>query len=97
MLKSASEPVKLRIARILHPSNPLCAADVIWLLEWIKKKVADDAPRLALVPQPHLIRSYTCFAEAAMALIHQRHGRILEAERLRAALAEAIAAVSAGA
>lgn len=27
-----------KISRFLDPSHPLCRSDVIWILDWIKKK-----------------------------------------------------------
>ncbi|CAH1206997.1 hypothetical protein PAECIP111893_02668 [Paenibacillus plantiphilus] len=79
-----------RINKILHPDYPLCRDDVVWMLEYIKKKVADEAPELLSLPQPRLLRNFQSFAEASMILIKQRSGCSHEADRLRACLSEAM-------
>lgn len=81
--------IQQRIDTILHPDYPLCRDDVVWMLEYIKKKVADEAPELLSLPQPRLLRNFQCFAEASMILIKQRSGCSHEADRLRRCLSEA--------
>ncbi|MUT66768.1 hypothetical protein [Paenibacillus sp. NEAU-GSW1] len=78
-----------RIHRILDTNHPLCREDVVWMLEYIKKKVADEDPALAELSQPRLLKSFHCFAEAAMSLVHRRHCSAQEASRLRGWLSEA--------
>lgn len=78
-----------QIDRILDPDHPLCRADVVWMLEYIKKKVADEDPALMDLTQPRLLQNFHYFAEAAMSLINRRHCCDQEADRLRDWLREA--------
>jgi hypothetical protein len=80
---SAPHPTEKRINRILDPAHPLCRSDVIWMLEFIKKKVADEDPALLDLSQPRLMQNFLFFAEAAMSLIHRRHYSAQETDRLR--------------
>ncbi|SFE13200.1 hypothetical protein SAMN04487969_101224 [Paenibacillus algorifonticola] len=86
---SAAQRAELRISRILNPNHPLSREDVIWMLEYIKKKVADDDPALTGLSQPRLLRNFHCFAEAAMSLIHRGRASDQEADRLQGWLKEA--------
>nr|WP_317890805.1 hypothetical protein [Paenibacillus arenilitoris] len=79
----ALDPTERRINRILDPNHPLCREDVVWALEFIKKKVADEDPVLMDLSQPRLMQNFRFFAEAAMSLIHRRHYGDQEADRLR--------------
>ncbi|GLX68349.1 hypothetical protein [Paenibacillus glycanilyticus] len=85
----ASHPTSARIDRILSPDHPLCREDVIWMLEYIKKKVADEDPALRSLSQPRLLRNFHYFAEASMLLIRRKHYSDQEASRLRQCLIEA--------
>ncbi|MBH5316808.1 hypothetical protein I6N90_03155 [Paenibacillus sp. GSMTC-2017] len=85
----SSDPTELRINRILDPAYPLSRDDVVWMLGYIKKKVADDDPSLLDLSQPRLMQNFLSFAEAAMALIQRRHASDQEAERLREWLKQA--------
>lgn len=78
-----------RLEQILNPNHPLCKEDVVWALEYVKKKVAEQDPRLLSLSQPRLLRNFQFFAEAATMLMHRSPGYIHEAERLRASLREA--------
>ncbi|MBB3114412.1 hypothetical protein FHS18_006533 [Paenibacillus phyllosphaerae] len=79
-------PARSRFDRMLSTDYPLCREDVIWMLEYMKKKMADEAPLLASLPQPQLLQSFQSFAEAATILIKQRSGCGPEADRLRSCL-----------
>lgn len=83
------EPNEIKISQILDPEHPLCRDDVIWMLGYIKKKVADEDPSLMVLSQPRLMQNFLYFAEAAMALIHRRHYCDQEADRLRQWLIQA--------
>ncbi|CAM3955256.1 hypothetical protein L1N85_00255 [Paenibacillus alkaliterrae] len=80
---SALHPTQRRIKSILDPEHPICREDVVWMLEFIKKKVADEDPALMDLSQPRLMQNFHFFAEAAMSLIHRRHYCDQEADRLR--------------
>ncbi|MFD2612869.1 hypothetical protein [Paenibacillus gansuensis] len=77
-----------RYRRIMNPDHPLCREDIIWMLDFMKKKVADEDPHLVSLPQPLLLRNFQYFAEAAMLLLHNRSTGDEEAERLRNWLGE---------
>lgn len=64
-------PDRLKLEQIAHPSHPLCREDVVWMLEFIKKKAAEKDPILLDQPQPHLIEHLYIYAEVAMKLIHR--------------------------
>nr|WP_102712408.1 hypothetical protein [Paenibacillus castaneae] len=86
---SALYKSRQRMDRILHPDHPLCREDVVWMLEYIKKKVADEDPALMDLSQPRLMQNFHFFAEAAMSLVHRRHYSDQEAHRLREWLRQA--------
>ncbi|MCU6709000.1 hypothetical protein M6D81_09735 [Paenibacillus sp. J5C_2022] len=79
----------VRVRRILDPAHPLCRDDVIWMLGYIKKKVADGDPLLSDLSQPRLMHNFLSFAEAAMALLQRKHYCDQEADRIRHWLREA--------
>ena len=83
-------PADKRIRQILDPAHPICKDDVIWLLDAIKKKVADGDPAISDLPQPQLLMQFRYFAEAAMLLIHRRPNADQEIDRLRFVLSETI-------
>jgi hypothetical protein len=78
---------------MFQPDYPLCKEDVVWILDLIKKKVAEEDPELLDLSQPRLLRSFHFFAETAMMLIHRRHFFDQEADRLRTWLQEAAAGI----
>lgn len=78
-----------KLDHILHPSYQLCREDVIWILEFIKKKVAEEDPNLLGLAQPRLLKNFHYFAEISMMLIHRRNGFDQEADRLKMWLREA--------
>jgi hypothetical protein len=78
-----------KLEQILQPGYQLCREDVIWILEFIKKKVAEEDPGLSGLSQPQLIKSFRYFTEIAMMLIHRKNGFDQEADRLKMWLREA--------
>ncbi|WP_377470431.1 hypothetical protein [Paenibacillus chartarius] len=82
-----------KLEQIFKPDYPICKEDVIWVLELIKKKVAEEDPMLLDLSQPRLLKSYHYFAEMAMMLVHRRHLFDQEADRLRAWLIEAASGI----
>lgn len=78
-----------RLEQILSPSHSLCKDDVIWVLEYVKKKVAEQDPRLLDLPQPRLLKNFQNYADAATMLLQRRPSCVNEAERLRTSLIEA--------
>jgi hypothetical protein len=78
-----------KLEQILHPNYTLCKDDVVWILEFIKKKVAEADPHVQSLPQPRLLTDFRYFAEVALMLIHRRSGFDQEADRLKEWLREA--------
>lgn len=91
MATSAPIPLqtKNKLDQLFQPDYPLCREDVVWILDLIKKKVAEEDPELLDLSQPRLLKSFHYFAETAMMLIHRRHMFDQEADRLRTWLLEA--------
>jgi len=89
-----SRPATMNLAQrklenILDPHHPLCKDDVVWILEFIKKKVTEEDSRLKELSQPRLMQNFRYFAEIALMLIQRRNGLDQEADRLKAWIAEA--------
>lgn len=78
-----------RLELILSSDHPLTKEDVIWVLEVVKKKVADGDPRLLDLDQPRLLRNFQHYAEASLMLQNRRSSYGQEADRLRICLREA--------
>lgn len=72
-----------KLEQILNPAHPLCRDDVVWILEFIKKKVAEEDPGLKDLSQPRLMQNFRYFAEISLMLIHRRGGFEYEADRLK--------------
>ncbi len=72
-----------KLEQILNPAHPLCRDDVVWILEYIKKKVAEEDPELLDLSQPRLLQNFRYFAEIALMLIQRRNGFDQEADRLK--------------
>ncbi|MCS7459395.1 hypothetical protein N0M98_04520 [Paenibacillus doosanensis] len=72
-----------KLEQILDPAHPLCRDDVVWILEFIKKKVAEEDPALADLSQPRLLQNFRYFAEISLMLIQRRNGFDQEADRLK--------------
>lgn len=89
MLHAASDSAQRKLEQILEPHYPLCKEDVVWLLDFIKKKVAEGDPKLLDLSQPRLLQNFRYFAETAMLLIHKRHICDPDVERLKAWVSEA--------
>jgi len=81
--------VQRHISNLLDADHPLCRNDVIWLLQYIKKRVADEDPALLDIPQLRLIQAFHAYAEAALCLIQRGNNNSLDANQMRKWLAEA--------
>ncbi|GCL71229.1 MULTISPECIES: hypothetical protein [Paenibacillus] len=79
----------LKLQQILDSSTPLCKEDIVWMLEFIKKKVAEEDLNLKDLSQPRLLQNFRYFAEIALMLIQRRNGFDQDADRLKLWLAEA--------
>lgn len=85
----APQQTRHKLEQMFMPDYPLCKEDVVWILDLIKKKVAEEDPLLLDLSQPRLLKSYHYFAEVAMMFVHRRHFFDQEADRLRSWLLEA--------
>jgi hypothetical protein len=81
--------VQRKFEQLHDPAHSLCREDLIWILEFVKKKVAEGDPHLMELPQPRLLQNFRYFAEIALMLIHQRARFDQEADRLISWIAEA--------
>lgn len=79
----------LKLDQIMDPTRPLCKEDVVWMLELIKKKVAEQDPKLLELSQPRLLENFRYFAEIALMLIHRRNVFDQDTDRLKCWLSEA--------
>ncbi|MCZ8511367.1 hypothetical protein O9H85_02720 [Paenibacillus filicis] len=79
----------LKLDKIMDPAHPLCKEEVVWMLEFIKKKVTEEDPKLMDLAQPRLLQNFRYFAEIALMLIQRRNGFDQEADRLKSWLSEA--------
>ncbi len=76
-----------KFKQILSPSHTLLREDIIWVLDYIKEKVAEGDPLLLGLPEPRLLKNFHYFAEVALVLIHKR--QIIEPDQLKQWLTEA--------
>lgn len=83
-------PHRDRLQQILHPNHTLKRDDVLWVLDYIKKKVADKDPIFMTLPQPRLIENFHYFAEVAMIMLHRNVFYDQEYDRLKNYLREAL-------
>ncbi|WP_281887916.1 hypothetical protein [Paenibacillus sp. YYML68] len=84
-----ASPTTMKLDQIMDPTHPLCKDEIVWMLEYIKKKVAEEDPQLMDLSQPRLLQNFRYFAEIALMLIQRRNGFDQEADRLKAWLHEA--------
>ncbi|CAM3652860.1 Dehydrogenase [Marinicrinis lubricantis] len=86
----ANKLIQDRLNRIFDPYSALCKEDVLWILDYVKKRVADEDPKLLALSQPRLLKNFHYFAEIAMMLIHQRSVFDQELDRIKLWLQEAL-------
>ncbi|MEK8129869.1 hypothetical protein WMW72_18355 [Paenibacillus filicis] len=86
---SATDLTRRKLDQIMDPSRPLCKEEIVWMLEYIKKKVAEEDPELMDLSQPRLLQNFRYFAEISLMLIQRRNGFDQEADRLKSWLREA--------
>lgn len=84
-----NQATRLKLERILNSVDPLVREDVIWILEFIKKKAVEEDPELLGLTQPRLLKNFRYFAETALMLIHQSGGVKQETDRLKHFISEA--------
>lgn len=72
-----------KLEQIFDSHHLLRRQDFIWVLECIKKKVAEEDPHLLELSQARLLKNFHYFAEIAMMLIHHRSNFDQELDRLK--------------
>ncbi len=75
--------------KLLNPSHTLCKNDILWVLDYMKQKVAEEDPALLSLPQPRLLLNFHYFAEVAMIMIHKRYQLGSEQDQIKSLLREA--------
>ncbi|WP_040948522.1 hypothetical protein [Gorillibacterium massiliense] len=88
MKESQVDPAR-RFQEITDSAYPLCRDDVVWMLEVIKKKVAEKDPGFLDLSPPRLLQNFHGFAEAALLLIRRNADYGQEAAELKLWLKEA--------
>lgn len=78
------------LRRLLNPDYPLRREDLIWALDYIKRKVAEGAPEWTGLDRPRLLAIFAAYADLAMHLLRRQdlHGQ--DMERLRALLLDTL-------
>lgn len=88
---SADAPaVSDTMRRLLDPAYPLCREDVVWALDYIKRKVADGAPEWTGLDRPRLLAHFAAYANLAMHLLHRQSLCGEDAEQLRSLLRDTL-------
>lgn len=79
-----------RMEQIFDPKHILCRDDLLWVLHYVQKKVAQKDPALLELPKPRLMRNFQYFGEAAVLLLSRSSAQGLDNERIRVCLLEAM-------
>jgi len=75
--------------KLMDMRDVLCRDDIVWILNYIKQKAADEDPALLGLHQPRLLKNFYHFAELAMLLIGSRNTGATEYDCIRNSLQEA--------
>lgn len=75
--------------KLMDPNHVLCKNDILWVLDYIKQKVAEEDPVLLSLHQPRLLQNFHYFAEVAMIMLHKRYQLGHEQEQIKSLLREA--------
>jgi len=73
----------------MDPGHVLCKNDILWVLDYIKQKVAEEDPALLSLHQPRLLQNFQYFAEVAMLMLHKGYPYGHEQEQIKSLLREA--------
>ncbi|MEB3102947.1 hypothetical protein [Ferviditalea candida] len=84
-----SDPTRKKFRAIMDPYYSLKREDIVWMLEYIKKKVADADPHLLNLTKPRLLSNQYYFAKVALMLIQKQYGGQQEMAQIKHWLAEA--------
>ncbi|MBB6636410.1 hypothetical protein [Cohnella thailandensis] len=83
-------PLPLTLRRLLDPSYPLCREDLVWALDYIKRKVAEGAPEWSGLDRPRLLALFAAYAGVATHLLNRQSLCSEDAEHLRALLRDTL-------
>lgn len=83
------DPAGAKFNRLLREDHPLCRDDLVWILDYIKQKAAENDPVLLGLHQPRLLRNFHFFAELALMLLSGRPEPGQEQHALKSMLKEA--------
>jgi hypothetical protein len=75
--------------KLMDPSHVLCKSDILWVLDYIKQKVAEEDPALQSLHQPRLLQNFHFFAEVAMLMLHKQYQHGHEQDQIKSLLREA--------
>jgi hypothetical protein len=90
LLKDASGASHLTgpIRRLLDPTQPFLREDVLWALDYVRRKAAEKARQPASPDQMPCCEYFACFAEMALLLLNRQMPGPPEQARFRAMLAD---------
>lgn len=83
------DPTRRKFQTIMDPYYSLRREDIVWMLEYIKKKVADADPHLLNLTKPRLLSNHYYFAKVSLMLIQKQNGAQQEMAQIKKWLAEA--------
>ena len=76
------------VRRLLDATQPFLRDDVIWALDYVRRKAADKAPLSSAAGPLPCCEYFACFAEMALILLNRQMPGPEEQARFRAMLAE---------
>lgn len=79
----------IKFQQLMKDSYTLRKEDIIWVLNYLKQKAAEEDPALLGLPQPRLLKNFHHYAEVALMLIQIRHASGQEQSHIRSLLREA--------
>ncbi|WP_232276803.1 methyltransferase [Paenibacillus sp. 481] len=77
-----------RMQKILDPNHPLCREDIVWALNYVKRKLVEQDEALRRLSPERVLHNFRYFAEVSL-LLHRSSSQSQESDRLRSYLAEA--------
>jgi len=78
-----------KFKKLMDRNHDLCKEDIVWILNYIKQKAADEDPALLGLHQPRLLKNFHHYAEVASLLLQARYSSSQEYGHVRLLLREA--------
>ena len=88
MTELLSDPAR-RFQEMTSGHHPLCRDEVVWMLEYIHKKMAEKDSGLLELSPPRLLRNYYYFAEIVMLFLRRNAEHHFEPGQVKEWLKEA--------